>query len=88
MGVATKYINIIFLVDFCKNISKQKPKEVEKSLYDIAFIYSICSINTSGAGKRILLIECRLLPEDVAVGNSLDGLVEKYYEWINNCNSL
>lgn len=73
-GVATKYINDYILWYGFLHISKQKPKECEKLLYDIA-LYSICSINTRSVGKRILPIELSS-GQKMLLSEFLDGLAE------------
>ena len=78
-GVATKYINDYVLWYGFLHLSKQKPKECENLLYDIA-LYSICSVNTRSVGKRILPIELssgqKMLLSDFFVGlaeNTMNG---------------
>ena len=73
-GVATKYINDYILWYGFLHLSKQKPKECEKLLYDIA-LYSICSINTRSVGKRILPIELSS-GQKMLLSEFLDGLAE------------
>lgn len=73
-GVATKYINDYVLWYGFLHLSKQKPKECENLLYDIA-LYSICSVNTRSIGKQMMPIELSS-GQKMLLSEFLDGLAE------------
>ena len=73
-GVATKYINDYILWYGFLHLSKQKPKECEKLLYDIA-LYSICSVNARSVGKQKMSIELSS-GQKMLLSEFLDGLAE------------
>ena len=73
-GVATKYINDYILWYGFLHLSKQKPKECENLLYDIA-LYSICSVNTRSIGKQMMPIKLSS-GQKMLLSEFLDGLAE------------